>query len=110
MNFSCSVRAVHRFLFAVPALVGGVRRAQTPAAERVVSQGASRREEAAVRSREPNLQGSVRGRNDTAVQAKRDCAAALPEKNERHEFVNAEGSQRGPGWRSDRAGVGPGGG
>ena len=59
-------------------------------------------------SREPNLRGSVSGRNDTAVKAKRDCAAALPEKNERHEFVVAEGSQRGPGWRSGRLGVGPG--
>ena len=107
MNFSCPVPVVHRFVYPQPVLAGGARLAQTAATERAVGQGASRREEPGVLSREPNRRGAVRGRNDTPVKANRDFAAALPEKNERHEFAVMEVSQRRPVWRRERADVGP---
>ena len=99
MNFLCSVREVHRFVSPGPVLAGGARRAQTPAAERVVGQGASPREEPGVLSREPNRWGAVLGRNDTLVKANRDFAAALTEKNVGHEFVVTEGTHSWPVWR-----------
>jgi len=107
MNFSCPVRLVHRFVSPGPVLAGAARLAQTPAAERVVGQGASLREEPGVLSREPNRRGAVRGRNDTLVKANRDFAASLAAKNVRHEFVVAEGNHRWPVWRRYRADFAP---
>lgn len=107
MNFSCPVPVVHRFVSRGPVLTGGARLAQTPAAERGVGQGARLREEPGVLSREPNRRGAVLGRNDTLVKANRDFAAALTEKNGRHEFVVTEGNHRRSGWRRDLADFAP---
>ena len=99
MNVSCPVRVVHRFVFPVPIWAGGARLAQTPAAERGGGQRASLREESGVLSREPNRRGAVLGRDETWVKVNRDFAAALTEKNVRHELGVTEGNHSWPVWR-----------